>query len=116
MTHFTLCPADAEVALAAALDHARLSYWERPAEALDTAVRCQEQGRVLPAHALQSRALSLQGAICLHRGDLRGAFVLAAEAERLAGEDRHAQAELAALNTHLHFFSGSYAESMRHGE
>lgn len=64
------------------------------------------------------RALSLQGAITLHRGDLRGASGLAAEAEHhteRGGEDA-ARAELAALKAHLGFFSGSYAESLRQAE
>jgi diguanylate cyclase (GGDEF)-like protein len=113
---FTLRSAEAEHLLDRELVRARLVYWEQPAAALEVAIRCQEQGRVLLVPALQSRALALQGAICLHRGDLGGAFALAAEAERVAGEDLTGRAELAALNTHLHFFSGSYGESMRQAE
>ena len=97
----------------AELERARLTYCERPGAALEVAIRCQEQARLAGADALQSRALALQGAVSAHRGDLRGAFALAARAERLAGDDLRASAELAALNTHLHFFSGSYSESLR---
>jgi diguanylate cyclase (GGDEF)-like protein len=99
--------------ITAALERARLAYWEQPAEALEVAIRCQEQARLLGLPALQSRALALQGAVSLHVGDLRGAFALAAEADRLAGDDLFAHTELAALNTHLHFFSGAYGESLR---
>ena len=88
-------------------------YWEQPAAALEIAVGCQENARLLRCDHLLSRALTLQGAVSLHLGDLRGAFALAAGAERIAGDDAAAQAELAALNTHLHFFSGSYGDSLR---
>jgi diguanylate cyclase (GGDEF)-like protein len=98
--------------ITAALERARLTYWEQPGAALEVAVRAQEQARLTGEDALQSRALVLQGAVCLHTGDLAGAFALAAAAEPLAGDDIPAHAELAALNTHLHFFSGSYAESL----
>jgi diguanylate cyclase (GGDEF)-like protein len=99
--------------ITAELERARLMYWEQPAAALAIAVSGHEQARLLGAKALQSRALALQGAVSLHVGDLRGAFALAADADRLAGDDLVAHAELAALNTHLHFFSGSYGESLR---
>jgi diguanylate cyclase (GGDEF)-like protein len=100
---------------ATALEWARLHYWERPAEALDIAVRCHAGARRAGDAVLQSRALTLQGAVSMHRGDLRGAFALAAEAERHAGDDVLAGAELASLNTHLHFFSGSYGEAIGQG-
>src|SRR4051794_33070385 len=95
---FSLRTAEAEADMANELAGARLAYWERPAAALEVAIRCAEQGRGHLSRALQSRALSLQGAVSLHRGDLGGAFALAAEAERVAGHDLHARAELAALN------------------
>jgi diguanylate cyclase (GGDEF)-like protein len=94
------------------LQLARLAYWETPGQALDVGIRCQEQARLAGSAALQSRALVLQGAVSLHWGDLRGCLTLASEAERLAGDDLYAGTELAALKTHLHFFSGSYAESL----
>ena len=100
-------------AASAELEHARLAYWEEPGRALAVATACLEQARRLGSDALQSRALALQGAVCLHRGDLRGAFALAAEAEQLTGDDLQARVELAALNTHLHFFSGSYGASLQ---
>ena len=95
-------------------------YWEDPAGSLATAVRVQEAARVVGDTALQSRALALQGAITLHRGDLEGAFTLAVEAERLAdagaGTGDAARAEVHGLKAHLSFFSGSYAEALRHAE
>jgi diguanylate cyclase (GGDEF)-like protein len=98
------------------LERARCDYWEDPAGSLETAIRLLEAGRATGDAELQSRALSLQGAISLHRGDVHGAFALAAEAERHAGESPAARIELAALNAHLHFFSGAYAESLRQAE
>ena len=103
----------AHIEVSRALERARLMYWERPAAALKIATGCRQQARRIGSDDLHSRALTLQGAVSLHGGDLRGAFVLAGEAERLAGDDVQAGAELAALNTHLHFFSGSYGESLQ---
>ena len=98
--------------ITAVLESARLGYWEQPRAALELAAACREQAVLLQLPALESRAITLEGGISLHRGDIGGAFTLAAEAERLAGEDLHAHAELAALYAHLHFFSGSYADSL----
>jgi diguanylate cyclase (GGDEF)-like protein len=97
-----------------ALDEARRVYWEDPEGSLAAAVRCQESARTLQAGDLRTRALALQGAITLHRGDLRGAVALAAEAERQAelGGSDEAQVEVAALKAHLSFFSGSYTEAL----
>ena len=97
----------------AALEDARLAYWEDPAGAMAVAARCAERARLTGDVRGLSRALALQGAVSLHRGDLRGAFDAAADAARHAGDDLVARAEVAALDTHLHFFSGSYAESLR---
>ena len=100
-----------------ALDEARRVYWEDPEGSLAAAVRCQESARTLQAGDLRTRALALQGAITLHRGDLRGAVALAAEAERQAelGGSDEAQVEVAALKAHLSFFSGSYTEALLEG-
>jgi diguanylate cyclase (GGDEF)-like protein len=97
-----------------ALDDARRDYWEDPEGSLAAAVRCQESARTLQAHDLRARALALQGAITLHRGDLRGAVALAADAERQAelADDDEAHVEVAALKAHLSFFSGSYTEAL----
>jgi diguanylate cyclase len=102
--------------LAAALDAARRKYWEDPAESLETAVHVLERARPLGDATLQARALTLQAAVSVHRGDLRGAAELVADAERLVGEDLRARAEIAALNAHLHFFSGAYTESLHQAE
>ncbi len=102
--------------LAAALDAARLKYWEEPAEALDTAVHVLERARTVGVPTLQSRALALQSAVCVHRGDLGGAAEIIGDAERLAGSDRTARTEVAALQAHLHYFSGAYAEALRRAD
>ena len=98
--------------ITAVLETARLGYWEQPRAALELAAACREQASMLQVPELEARAIALEAAISLHRGDIGGAFALAAEAESLAGEDLHAHAELASLYTHLHFFSGSYADSL----
>jgi diguanylate cyclase (GGDEF)-like protein len=105
-------------ALAVEHDKARGAYWEDPAGSLATAVRVQEAARSLGDVGLQSRALALQGAITLHRGDLEGAFTLAMEAERLAevDPDDATLAEVYGLKGHLSFFSGSYADALRNAE
>jgi diguanylate cyclase (GGDEF)-like protein len=95
------------------LDAARGAYWEDPAGSLATAIRiAAESGD----EAVRARALALQGAVSLHRGDLRGAFTLATEAEPLAGTDAAARCEVAALKAHLSFFSGSYTEALQQAE
>jgi diguanylate cyclase (GGDEF)-like protein len=111
--------ADAETSgemSASALDAARREYWEEPARSLAVAIEVYAQARTLGNGSLRARALALQGMVGLHRGDLRGAFALAAEAERAAGDDPRAGAELAALKAHLDFFSGSYAASLAQAE
>src|SRR4051794_7221646 len=101
---------------AIALDRARKVYWEDPAGALAVAIDAHEQARIRGDVSHQARALALQGMITMHRGDLRGAFALAAEAERVAAGDLRAGAELAALRAHLDFFSGSYASALAQAE
>src|SRR4051794_18976416 len=96
-THVVAVPPDRLIS--AALDRARLGYWEAPAAALEEAIRCREQAWLLRDEGLQSRALTLAGAVSLHRGDLHGAFTLVAQAEPLAGDDLAARAELASLKT-----------------
>ena len=100
-----------------ALDHARAVYWEDPLGALATAIECAESARVLGDSPLRARALALQGAITLHRGDLRGAMALATEAaaETPAG-DGIAAAEIAALQALVMYFSGSYGEALSNAE
>jgi diguanylate cyclase (GGDEF)-like protein len=95
------------------LDAARAAYWEDPAGSLATAIRIAgETGD----DGLRARALALQGAVSLHRGNLQGAFAFATEAEPLAGTDAAARCEVAGLKAHLSFFSGSYTEALRQAE
>jgi diguanylate cyclase (GGDEF)-like protein len=101
-------------ALSRALDDARRGFWETPGRALEVAVGCREAADA--GAPLRARALILQGCVSMHRGDLRGAFALAAEAEATTGDDLTARAELAALMTHLTFFSGSYTTSLQQAE
>ena len=109
-------PTSTHATSARALDAARSAYWEDPLGSLEVAIEVHEGARAHGDQPLQARALALQGLISLHRGDLRGAFTLAADAEREARDDARAGAELAALKAHLDFFSGSYAASLREAE
>ncbi|MET0685597.1 MAG: GGDEF domain-containing protein [Solirubrobacteraceae bacterium] len=111
-----LVPTSIHATPARALDAARSAYWEDPLDSLAVAIDVHAGARAQADRPLQARALALQGLISLHRGDLRGAFALAADAEREAGNDDRAGAELAALMTHLDFFSGSYAAALGHAE
>jgi diguanylate cyclase (GGDEF)-like protein len=100
------------------LARARACYYEDPVGSLSAAVRCHEIGRGLDDPELQARALALQGAISLHRGDLQGALTLAVTAERHAERSGElaARTEVAGLKAQLSFFTGSYAEALSHAE
>lgn len=101
------------------IEAARGWFHEAPTEAMAAAVKAERAARERGADALVARALALQGMVTLHRGGLRPAFTLAAEAAtfaRGAGEDPFAVAEVAALEAHLGFFSGSYREALASAE
>jgi diguanylate cyclase (GGDEF)-like protein len=118
LTHLALTSdADAQT-VRGALDQARRAYYEEPAGALAVAIRCYEIARSLPDAALCARARALQGAVSLHRGDLRSALDLVVDAERDAerGDDLVARVEVAALKGQVSFFTGSYAEALSHAE
>lgn len=101
-----------------ALAQARRAYYEEPADALAVAIRCYEVARSLADDALCARARALQGAVSLHRGDLRSALDLVVDAERYAerGDDVVARVEVAALKGQVSFFTGSYGEALSHAE
>ena len=100
------------------LSEARAGYYEDPAGALAEAIGCCEIGRSLGDEELCTRAFALQGMVSLHRGDLRGALALAVDAERhaRASHDATALAEVAALKAQISFFTGYYAEALRHAQ
>jgi diguanylate cyclase (GGDEF)-like protein len=98
-----------------ALDRARDRHHEDHDGALAEAIRCQELARTLGDAALRCRALVLQAAVALQRGDLHGAVELIGEAEPHAREDA-VRSELAAVKGQLNFFAGSYAESLAQAE
>ena len=98
-----------------ALDRARDLHHEDKDGAEAEAIRCHEIGRTLDDPSLRCRALALQAAIALQRGDLHGAVELIAEAEPHAREDA-VRCELAAVKGQLNFFAGSYAESLAQAE
>ena len=99
------------------LEKGRDQHWEHPARARATAVHCQEAARTLGRPGLRARALTILGTLSLNRGDMRGAFTLALEAEQEAerDEDLVARVEVAALKAQLSFFSGSYADALQQG-
>ena len=99
-----------------ALDDARRHYWEDPEGSLAAAIRGHERACTLDDAGLRGRAIALQGTVALHRGELRGAVALAAEAERVAGDHPVARVEVAALQAHLSFFSGSYGDALAQAE
>jgi diguanylate cyclase (GGDEF)-like protein len=117
-THLHLASSADAADVRAALAHARRAYYEEPAEALAVASRCHETARALEDDALCARARALQGAVSLHRGDLRSALALVVEAERSpqAVADAEARCEVAALRSQVSFFTGSYAEALSHAE
>jgi hypothetical protein len=82
-----------------ALDRARDRHHEDHQVALAEAVRCHEIARTLDDPLLRCRALVLQAAVALQRGDLQGGVTLTAAAEPHAEEadDAAARAELLAL-------------------
>jgi diguanylate cyclase (GGDEF)-like protein len=100
------------------LDDVRSWHHEAPGEAMAIALRCEVAARAGGDAAGVARALALQGMITLNRGGLRPAFTLAAEASAevatggAAGDDPAAVVEVAALEAHLGFFSGSYREAL----
>jgi len=98
-----------------ALDRARAVHYEDHEAALAEAIRCHEIARTLEDATLRCRALVVQAAVMLQRGDLRGAVTLTAEAESHAADDS-ARAELAAVKSQLSFFAGSYSESLAQAE
>jgi diguanylate cyclase (GGDEF)-like protein len=109
---------DAVVAAHAALDRARDSYWERTPQALAVALDALRTGQRLGDDGLIARAGALRGNIALHRGDVRGAFAIAAEVESAVERSggRRECAEVAAFRAQLHFFSGSYAQALTQAE
>ena len=113
-----LAACDDRERVADALVQARRFHLERPTDALAAASRCYEQARALQDDALSARARALEGAVSLHRGDLRGAVELLVDAERHAerGDDLAARAEVATLKAQVGFFTGSYAEALSDAE
>jgi diguanylate cyclase (GGDEF)-like protein len=113
----TVLEADAEE-IAGALGGARLYYRETLNDSLVTAHISFDQATALGDHALCARALTLQGDIATHRGDLREAARLAFAAERhvLETDDARAIVEIASLRSHIYFFTGSYAQALSYAD
>ena len=97
---------------------ARALPQETLSESHSTALQSFERATLLGDHALCARALTLQGDIATHRGDLRDAARLAFEAERhvLEADDPRAMVEIAGLRSHIYFFTGSYAQALSYAD
>jgi diguanylate cyclase (GGDEF)-like protein len=117
-THLDLASGAEAAFIREALTLARRAYYEEPADALAVAIRCHEAARSLEDAALCARARALEGAVSLHRGNLRSALDLVVEAERYAerGDDDEARTEVAAVRSQVSFFTGSYADALSHAE
>lgn len=104
--------------IAAALDAAHASFREQLTDSLNTARQSLEQALDLDEHGLCARALTLEGNIAVHRGDLREAARLAFEAERhvLETDDATALVEVASLRSHIYFFTGAYAQALSYAD
>ncbi len=91
-----------------------MSFREQLEQSLAAAQRCLERAGSLEDHGLCARALTLQGNIAAHRGDLRSATRLAFEAERhlLESADARALVDVASLRSHIYFFTGAYAQAL----
>jgi tetratricopeptide (TPR) repeat protein len=110
--------ATAAIEVHRALERARDIHHEDHDAALAEAIRCHEVARGLEDPGLRCRALVLQAAVMLQRGDLQGAVALTTEADPFAeaADDDSARAELAAVKGQLNFFAGSYPESLAQAE
>ena len=82
---------------------------------LADAARCYEVACSRADSVLACRSLAIQGFVCVHRGDLRGALELAVQAEEHLGncDDVDARIEVLALKSQLAFFTGSYGDAVR---
>ncbi len=101
-----------------ALGRAWRGYLEEPVGALAEAIQCHEIARSLEDAALCAQARALQGAVSLHRGDLRGATEVVVDAERNSecSDDGVVRAQVSAIKAQLSFFTGSYDEALRQAE
>ncbi|MHB1572243.1 MAG: hypothetical protein ACYC0H_23975, partial [Solirubrobacteraceae bacterium] len=97
-----------------ALAAARSRALEDPVGAVADAIRCHELGSSLRDPALCARALTLQAAAAIHRGDLGAALERTIEAERHRAGGDEARVELASVKARLSLFTGSYSEALDH--
>jgi ATP/maltotriose-dependent transcriptional regulator MalT len=101
-----------------ALEEAHANFREGLDKALDTARQSLACALELGEHGLCARALTLEGNIAVHRGDLREAARLAFEAERhvMETEDPTPVVEVASLRSHIYFFTGAYAQALSYAD
>jgi len=105
---------DAAGAVRRALAAARSRQLEDPAGVMADAIRYHQVGSLLGDPALCARALTLQAAAAIHRGDLSAALERTIEAEQHGAPGDEARVELAAVKARLSLFTGSYSEALDH--
>ena len=100
------------------LVRARSTFYELPRRAMVDAVQCYEMSRSLGADGPAARARAIQAVVSSHRGDLAGALELIVDAERhwQPEPELTAGCEIGAVKAQLSFFTGAYAEALRHAE
>lgn len=91
---------------------------ERPEHALLQARRSAARAQAVGGDDLRARALLIQSAVMMHRGEMREALSLMVEADRLAvgTDDSVVLTELAAVKCEFRFFTGSYAEALKQAD
>lgn len=100
------------------LDAARGRLYEDPEGARRDAHGCRRPGGWAGDPVVVGRALTVEAAALLQRGDLAGAADRLDEAAEVAVavDDVQLLSELAAARSHLGFFAGAYAESLVQAE
>jgi diguanylate cyclase (GGDEF)-like protein len=98
-----------------ALVEARRLLHELPDVTLAETIELYVAAAGLGNGALMARALTVQGQIALHLGDVHGALELSVEAERMLEDidDLVATAESCCLRSRVSFFTGALAEALK---
>jgi diguanylate cyclase (GGDEF)-like protein len=98
-----------------ALVEARRLLHELPDVTLAETIELYVAAAGLGNAALMARALTVQGQIALHLGDVHGALELSVEAERMLEDvdDLVATAESCCLRSKVSFFTGALAEALK---
>ena len=104
--------------LSASLRAAHVWFEEALELALGIAEHAYTRAQALDDDVLCARALTLQGSIAVHRGQLRDAteMVNRAELHALETDNLHALAEIAILRAQICFFTGVYSQALGYAD